>query len=270
MLLFPNCKINLGLSVTGKSDNGFHTLETVMYPVPLNDVLEIIISPSGKFSFEMSGLQIPGNSDDNLVVKAYKLLKEDFNLDAVAIHLLKTIPMGSGLGGGSADGAFAIKLLNSLFNLSLTTKRMQHYAAKLGSDCPFFIENRPVLAKGRGDVFENVEVDLKGYYIKIVKPEVHINTGEAYSLIKPSIPAVPIKEIIGRPIEHWKGILANDFEKPVFQNYPEIMKIKEKLYDAGAVFASMSGSGSAVYGIFKEMTGIAEDFKDCFVWEGIL
>ena len=266
MLLFPNCKINLGLTVTGKLDDGFHTIETVMFPVPLCDILEMIVSPSGMFSFKTSGLQIPGNPDDNLVVKAYKLLTEDFDLKPVEIHLHKAIPLGAGLGGGSSDGAFAIKILNSIFNLNLSIKKMQQYAGRLGSDCPFFIENKPVLAKGKGDVLENIKIDLSGYSFVIVKPGIHINTAQAYTMIKPSKNKMSLKEIIIEPPEKWKGLLTNDFEYPVFGNYPEIKAIKDKLYKLGALYTSMSGSGSAVYGIFREEPDLEDSFKGCFVW----
>ena len=270
MLLFPNCKINLGLAVTGKLDDGFHTIETVMFPVPLYDILEMIVSPSGKFSFTTSGLQIPGNQSDNLVVKAYNLLKEDFGLKPVEIHLHKAIPMGAGLGGGSSDGAFAVKLLNSLFGLKLNNDEMRNYASMLGSDCPFFIENKPVLATGKGDVFEDIEIDLSGLYLVIVKPDIHINTAEAYSMIKPSGKSPDLKSIVSQPVESWKGVLKNDFEQPVFISHPDIRNIKEKLYKKGAIFASMSGSGSAVYGIFRERINLDGVFGELFVWGGTL
>ena len=257
----------MGLSVKGKLPDGFHTIESIMYPVPLNDILEIIISPKGKYSFHTSGLEIPGNPDNNLVVKAYRLLQKDFDLPAVEIHLHKSIPMGAGLGGGSSDGAFTIKLLNSLFNLQLNNVEMRNYASKLGSDCPFFIENRPVLATGKGDVFENIEIDLTGYNFVIVKPGIHIDTAEAYSMIKPAQNKTSLKEIVGEPPEKWKGLLKNDFERPVFQRYPAIKEIKDKLYEMGALYASMSGSGSAVYGIFKERPDAKGRFEGCFVWE---
>ncbi len=268
MLLFPNCKINLGLAVTGKLTDGFHTIETVMYPVPLYDVLEMIISPKGKFSFQTSGLEIPGKPENNLVVKAYKLLTEDFDLKPVEIHLHKAIPMGAGLGGGSSNGAFAIKILNSIFNLNLNKKKMQQYAGRLGSDCPFFIENRPVLAKGKGDIFDKIEIDLPGYSFVIVKPDIHINTAQAYSMIKPAKNKISLKEIIVEPPDKWKGLLTNDFEHPVFENYPEIKAIKDKLYKLGATYTSMSGSGSAVYGIFREEPDLEDNFDGCFAWNG--
>ena len=268
MLLFPNCKVNLGLAVKDKLPDGFHIIETVMYPIHLHDILEIIISPKGKFSFQSSGLQIPGDTGDNLVVKAYNLLKKDFGLKPVEIHLHKAIPMGAGLGGGSADGAFAIKHLNSIFNLNLSNEKMQQYAGRLGSDCPFFIENKPVLATGKGDVFEEIKIDLSKYHIVIVKPDTHVNTAEAYSRIKPSGKSPSLKNIVNQSVESWKGQLKNDFEKTVFNNHPEIGELKDKLYKKGALYASMSGSGSAVYGIFKDSVDLEGVFGEWFVWRG--
>lgn len=267
MLCFPNCKINIGLSVIEKRQDGFHNVETVMYPIGMNDILEIIISPNKKFTFQTSGINISGERKHNLVVKAYEMLKKDFKLEPVEIHLHKTIPPGAGLGGGSADAAYAIKLLNNIFDLKLTVKQKQQYACQLGSDCAFFIENKPVLAYEKGNRFENIQVELSDYCFIIVKPEILINTTEAYSLIKPSIKDTSLKEVIRQPVEKWKNTLINDFEEVIFKRHPEIKKIKDRLYELGAVYASMSGSGSAVYGIFKEQPKINNEFSDCFVWK---
>lgn len=201
----------------------------------------------------------------NLVVKAYKLLDQDFGLGGVKIHLHKSIAMGAGLGGGSADAAFAIKLLNDLFNLKLSSEQMEDYAAKLGSDCAFFIKNEPVFAYGRGEIFENINIDLSNYHMVIIKPDIHISTPEAYSLIKPEIKEISVKEIIQFPIREWKEMLLNDFEEVIFNKHPEIQLIKESLYKSGAIYASMTGSGAAVYGIFEEPIRV-DNFKNHFVW----
>ena len=268
MISFPNSKINLGLSVTEKRPDGFHNLETLMMPTGLCDVLEVIVSPDAKFLFTTSGLKINSEKTQNLVIKAWDMLRDKFQLPPVKIHLHKVVPMGAGLGGGSSDAAFTIKNINSLFNLKLSKKEMQAFALELGSDCPFFIENKAVIARGRGELFEKVKLDLKGFKIVIVKPDFHIDTADAYSQIITSFKATPLKEIIEMPIDIWKGLLTNDFEKPVFEQFPSIKNIKEELYKMGATYTSMSGSGSAVFGLFKDVPDIGSGFPDCFVWTG--
>jgi 4-diphosphocytidyl-2-C-methyl-D-erythritol kinase len=249
MVVFPNCKINLGLHITGKRPDGFHELETVFYPVPLTDILEVVSAT--RLQFQSTGLDIPGNPASNLCLKAYQLLKEDFpQLPPVQMHLHKIIPMGAGLGGGSADGAFALTLMNEKYQLNLTTNQLMAYAAKLGSDCPFFIMNAACYATGRGELLTPINLDLSGYRFVIVHPGIHINTKWAFEQIKPSLPTRSIKEIIQLPIEDWKHYLSNDFEAPIQQNYPTIEAIKLALYKDGALYASMSGSGSAVFGIY--------------------
>lgn len=249
MVLFPHCKINLGLHITGKRPDGFHELETVFYPVPLKDILELVTSTDLQFS--SSGLEIPGNPASNLCLKAYHLLKEDFpQLPPVQMHLHKIIPMGAGLGGGSADGAFTLRLLNNKYALGLTDVELITYALKLGSDCPFFIINQPCYATGRGEHLTSINLDLSSYRFVIVHPGIHINTKWAFEQIQPSLPSKSIKEIIQLPIQDWKYYLSNDFESPIKQNYPAIEAIKLALYKDGAIYASMSGSGSAVYGIY--------------------
>ena len=262
MIAFPNAKINLGLNVLEKRTDGFHNIETIFYPVGLSDVLEIIPAIDGIFSFTSTGLPIPGDIQNNLCLKAYHLLFSIFHLPPVSIHLHKVIPMGAGLGGGSSDGAFTIKLLNDLFLLGLSNDQMLNYARNLGSDCAFFILNKPVFAFDKGDQFETFDLDLTGYRIEIMTPDVYISTAEAYSMMGRNydIPShksggvvsvnSPIKEIIRKPIEEWKYLLINDFELAVFNHFPEIEKVKKKFYADGAIYASMSGSGAAVYGIF--------------------
>ncbi len=259
MISFPNCKINSGLHILSKREDGFHNLATFFYPLPLHDALEII--QAKKTVFTNSGLPVPGNANDNICLKAYQLLKKDFaELPPVKIHLHKTIPMGAGLGGGSADGAFTLKLLNEKFDLGLSTDQLINYALQLGSDCPFFIVNKPSMATGRGEILEPLPIDLSAYKFVIVNPGIHINTGWAFSQITPAFPEKSIAAIITQPVEKWKEELKNDFEEPVFKNHSEIKSIKEELYKQGAVYASMSGSGSTVYGIFKKEIELSFNF----------
>lgn len=257
MILFPNCKINLGLNIIRKRDDGYHDIETIFYPVGLKDALEGIrietttSSSQDGIEFESSGLTIAGNTGDNLCVKAYALLKKDFpGLNAVKLHLHKVIPMGAGLGGGSADGAFTLLLLDKLLNLHLSQEQLLGYALQLGSDCPFFILNTPCFAGGRGELMQPVSPDLSKYRFVIVNPGIHVSTAQAFAQVKPSQPKNSIREIIQRPVEEWKGLLINDFEKPVCDMHPQIATIVNELYANGAVYAAMTGSGSSVFGLF--------------------
>lgn len=261
MLSFPNCKINLGLRILNKREDGFHNLETVFYPVGIRDALEVIPSLSaGSIEFTQTGLTVPGNDADNICIKAYQLLQKDFpQLPGIKMHLHKTIPMGAGLGGGSADGAFALNLLNTKFQLNLSQQQLVDYALQLGSDCPFFILNKPSYATGRGEILEPLALDLSAYKIAIVNPGIHVNTGWAFSrLTAGSRPPgnTILKQIIQQPIQTWKTDLKNDFETPVFNAHPGIREIKETLYSLGAVYAAMSGSGSTVFGIFEEVISL--------------
>lgn len=265
MLTFPNAKINLGLNITEKRPDGYHNLETVFYPIPLEDALEINILNTGneKFRLHQAGRQIEGEAEKNLVVKAYKLLDAQFNLPPIDIHLFKQIPSGAGLGGGSADAAFMLKLLNEKFGLSLSDDALEEYAARLGADCAFFIRNRPTYAEGIGNLFSPITLSLKGYRIWLVKPDIFVSTRDAFAQIKPHRPQVPLKKIIQLPIEQWKEQMVNDFEESVFPQFPAIGEIKEEMYRQGAVYASMSGSGSSVYGLFKADTILPEmDFGE--------
>jgi 4-diphosphocytidyl-2-C-methyl-D-erythritol kinase len=251
VILFPNCKINLGLHILRRRDDGFHDLETVFYPLLLEDALEVITAEENIFSH--SGLEIPGDAAANLCNKAYSLLKADYpQLPPVHMHLHKHIPIGAGLGGGSADGAFALKLLNIKYNLGIPEEKLEVYAASLGSDCPFFIRNRPCFATGRGEIMEPLELDLSAYSFLLVHPGIHVNTGWAFGQLTPGLPAVGLSEVDWKDVRTWKGVLTNDFEGPVFSEYPAIRNIKEKMYRAGAVYATMTGSGSAVVGIFEK------------------
>ncbi|MEP7231929.1 MAG: 4-(cytidine 5'-diphospho)-2-C-methyl-D-erythritol kinase [Ginsengibacter sp.] len=251
MIAFPNCKINLGLNILAKKEDGFHDLETFFFPVNIHDVLELLPSSEKKVQLDSSGI-LTGAPENNICIKAYNLIKKDYpDLPIVKMHLHKSIPMGAGLGGGSSDGVATLQLLNKKFSLHLTEKQLSSYALQLGSDCPFFLISKPCLASGRGETLEPVQFSLSGYKIVIVNPGVHISTGDAFKKITPFIPKKRIKEIITQPIETWKKELTNDFEKSVFEKFPVIHQLKNELYETGAIYAAMSGSGSTVYGIFK-------------------
>ena len=259
VIAFPNCKINLGLNILRKREDGFHDLETVFYPLPLHDIVEIIHSPGGTgIQFSKSGLEINGYNDHNLCIKAYSLLMKKFpQVAPVQLHLHKTIPAGAGLGGGSADAAFTLKLLNEMCGLQLSKEELLDLAAQLGSDCPFFIMNKPCFSQGRGELLEEIPLDLSAFKFILVNPGIHIDTGAMFQKIKPVLPKISLKEIIKQPVESWKNEsdsyqMKNDFEEIVFELHPEIGAIKEELYKAGAVYASLSGSGSTVYGIFPK------------------
>lgn len=269
MIVYPHSKINLGLHVIRKRDDGFHELETVLYPLDLCDALEIIPAPDGKTEFTSTGVPIPGETNDNLCVKAWMLLHSDHYLPHVKIHLHKKIPVGAGLGGGSSDAAFSLKVFNDLFNLKLSDEKLQLYAQKLGSDCSFFLGNSPAFATGKGEILTPYPFLLKGYSLVLVKPDVHVSTADAYAGITPKQPENPLKEILSLPPEKWKDLLINDFEETIFRKSPEPAEIKFHLYDMGAVYACMSGSGSSVFGIFrgKPPENTKERFAQSFVWQ---
>jgi 4-diphosphocytidyl-2-C-methyl-D-erythritol kinase len=260
MLAFANAKINLGLHVTEKRADGYHNLETVFYPVKLYDVLEL--TDANVTSFVLGGATVPGNPADNICLKAYHLLAKDFNLPAQQISLLKNIPVGAGLGGGSSDAAFLIKLLNDKFKLGISLDRMEDYARQLGADCAFFIQNKPVYAVGKGDEFSEITIDLPDYCLVLVKPDIHVSTADAYAGIKPSIPSRSLKDLIHLPVKDWALHLKNDFENTVFLKYPQIERVKKQLYASGAVYAAMSGSGSAVFAIFEQQVKLPDLEKE--------
>ncbi len=260
MISFPNAKINLGLQITGKLPNGYHSINTCFYPIPLYDVLEAV--PAKKTKFEASGIKIPGNGEDNLVLKAYKLLKKDYQLPELHIHLLKNIPMGAGLGGGSSDAAFMLKMLSSEFQLFLDDVILEDYAAKLGSDCPFFISNTPALGSGTGTDLSPISLDLSGLYITLINPGIHVSTQSAYAGVKPQKAAYDLEDtLLSKDFNQWKKNLTNDFEESVFSQHPSLGKIKQSLYETGAVYAAMSGSGSTLFGIFTEPPTLDEKIK---------
>lgn len=254
MLAFPNSKINIGLHITGRRADGYHNLETVFYPIAIKDALEIIVSEQQEkdILFTSSGLLVPGNDENNLCVRAYRLLKQDFPaIPSIRMHLHKTIPMGAGLGGGSADAACALDVINNKFNLQLSTGDLVSYASRLGSDCAFFIINRPCYGTGRGELLQQINLDLSAYRFVIVHPGIHVNTAEAFKQIRPGLENNHLEQKVLSPVNEWRTQISNDFENVVFYSYPEIARIKTMLYQAGALYASMSGSGSAVYGIFE-------------------
>lgn len=273
MITFPCAKINLGLNIVSKRPDGYHNLETVFYPIPLTDALEIKYMDE-KFPSEspcdlkITGNDIDCNEEDNLVIKAYQLLAADFQLPRVHAHLVKRIPTQAGLGGGSSDAAYMIRLLDERFRLNIGIPEMERYAAKLGADCAFFITADPSYAEGIGDVLMPADVPgagLGGYYLAVVKPSVAVSTRDAYAAIVPKTPAKCCRDIVRQPIETWKDELVNDFEAPIFAMHPELAAIKQSLYDAGAVYAAMSGSGSALFGIFREqLTGLEKEYEGMF------
>ncbi len=279
MITFPCAKINLGLNVIAAREDGYHDIETVFYPIPITDALEIKYMDEHFPSEYNCDLKITGNAVDcdeqhNLVVKAYDLLAANYELPRIHAHLVKRIPMQAGLGGGSADGAFMIRLLDERFRLNIGIAEMERYAAQLGSDCPFFITAEPSFATGRGELLEPADGpkgNLDGYYIAVVKPDVAVSTAMAYKQIKCHKPAKCCRDVVRQPIDTWKDDLSNDFEEPVFKAHPRLASIKQQLYDLGAVYAQMSGSGSALFGIFrKEPTNIDEIFSDCFTFTSVL
>lgn len=270
MIEFPNAKINLGLNIIEKRSDGFHNIETVFYPIQLCDGLEINTNNISETKLNVYGIRIDGNTSDNILLKAYSLLANDYNLPPIEIFLQKNIPFGAGLGGGSSDAAFLLKMLNQNFNLQLSTEDICNYASKLGADCAFFIHNKPVFASGKGDVFENINISLKGLYLVLIKPNIGVSTQQAYANCLPTKPQLALKEIIKLPISEWKNALNNDFEYSVFPQYSEIKEIKDKLYESGAIYASMSGSGSSVYGIFHQKPNLPINLSNNFKWEGIL
>ena len=273
MLVFSNCKINIGLHVTEKRADGYHNIETIFYPVNWCDILEIVPSTSitGKgIYFESSGNIIPGNPSENLCLKAIELLRKDFDIPGLEIYLHKLLPMGAGLGGGSSNGAFTIRLLNKLFNLNLDKTAEKHYASQLGSDCSFFIENTPCFAQGKGEILAPISLNLNQYYILLVKPNIHVSTAEAYAAIKPKKADYSLKELSITTINEWKQFVVNDFEPVVLEKYPLIEALKSTMYQNGAVYASMSGSGASVYGIFNTQPSLHLFANKGTVWAGKL
>lgn len=268
MIDFPNAKINLGLQITEKRTDGYHNIISLFCPIAYTDVLEVL--PSDTMNFTQSGAAIPPDGKDNLCLRAYQLLKKDFDIAPVAIYLHKLLPVGAGLGGGSSDAAFTLKMLNKIFQLDLTEEKLEDYAKQLGSDCAFFIQNRPRLAVEKGDKFEEINIDLKAYHLILVFPAIHISSAEAYTGVKPQKALYNIKEIISQPVSDWKTLLYNDFESSIFPKYPELAHIKAQLYKKGAIYAAMTGSGSAIFGLFEQVMDIKtlELPQHYWTWQG--
>ncbi|MFV0345752.1 MAG: 4-(cytidine 5'-diphospho)-2-C-methyl-D-erythritol kinase [Bacteroidales bacterium] len=269
MIIHSKAKINLGLQVIRKRTDGFHELRTVFYPINLCDTIEI--KPSSSFSYKDIGLRIDCRVENNLIYKAYNILSEKYTFpQSVSVTMDKLIPFGAGLGGGSSNASSILQALNEMFELRLSKQQLYEYASQLGSDCPFFILSKACIATGRGELLTPIDFSLSGYYLTIVKSEDTVSTAEAYGGIRPAPRNTSLTDIIKLPIEQWKGVLKNDFEEHIFQAKPRIAEVKDKLYELGAIYASMSGSGAAVYGIFKTMQGnIRDEFpKSYFVWSG--
>lgn len=267
MLTFANAKINLGLFLTEKRADGYHNLQTVFYPIKINDVVELV--DAEETSMLVKGIDIPGGATDNICLKAFKTLQNDFNLPHQQIVLLKNIPVGAGLGGGSSDAAFLVKLVNQKFELNLSNEQMKAYVRPLGADCAFFIKNKSTYAFAKGDEFEELSLDLSAYYLVLVKPPVHVSTAEAYSKVNVKQPSSSLKDLIHLPLQDWQAHIFNDFEPSVFAKYPQIDEIKTKLYQAGATFALMSGSGSSVFAIFEKEVRLPELEEDNLVFYGV-
>jgi 4-diphosphocytidyl-2-C-methyl-D-erythritol kinase len=268
MVAFPPGKINLGLHVLSRRSDGYHNLSTCFYPVPATDVLEIVASD--QLNFEQTGISIPGDAADNLCVRAYELMAKQQGLPPVHIHLHKVIPTGAGLGGGSSDAAYTLRLLNARCSLNLADELLMEYAAQLGSDCAFFCQDKPMMGSGRGEVLSPAAVSLKGYFLVLIKPPVHVSTAEAYAGITPREPVVDLSAALNAPITRWRDLLTNDFEPSVFSRYPVIGEIKKRCYAAGAVYASMSGSGASVFAIFDRQISLADEFTYAWYWSGWL
>lgn len=270
MILFSNAKINIGLNITEKRSDGFHNIETVFYPIPLCDIIEFVESDTGKPEFINTGIDIGASEENNLILRSLNLIRQNYDIPNLKIHLHKQIPVGAGLGGGSSNAAFFLKGLNKKFSLNLSDNELENLSVQLGSDCAFFVKNKPVFASGRGEIFSQIEVDLKGYTFVLVKPNVFVSTKEAYSGIKTFPEGKNLKPFIEYPITEWRNKIINDFEEPVFLKHPEIKRIKNILYDSGAIYASMSGSGSSVYGIFKEKVNFCKKNKNNFCFMSLL
>lgn len=264
MVTFPNIKVNIGLNIVEKRQDGFHNIESVFHPVPFSDVLEII--PAKETRFVSTGIAIPGALEHNLCFQAYELLKRDFQLPPVQIHLHKVVPIGAGLGGGSSDAAFTLKTLNNLFELGITSAQLETYAQKLGSDCAFFIDNKAKYCYHKGDEFKNLELDLSTYFFVIIYPNIHISTPEAYAGIRPKKSDYNLMNIPSLPITEWKNYIRNDFEDTIFIKYPLLEQIKTDLYNRGAIYASMSGSGSSLFGIFDSPIDLSSLTNKYLVW----
>lgn len=270
MITFPNAKINIGLKICSKLDNGYHQIETIFYPINFCDILEIKLNNKNESRMYITGLKIDAPKENNLVYKAFQILKQKFNLPEIDIFLHKNIPSGAGLGGGSSNAAFMLKLLNDYFKLNISNKELKVFARKLGADCAFFIDNKPVFAYNLGDEFKAISELKEKLYLLLISPDIHINTAYAYSLVKPGQSSYDLKKQYSNSINNWKNKICNDFEKPIFKLHKKIKIIKEELYRNGAIYASMTGSGSTVYGIFDKKQELDLYKPMNCIWHGTL
>lgn len=272
MITFPRAKINFGLRITGRRQDGYHDIESLFYPVNFYDALEFVIGDKKmeKDNLEISGLTVPGRTEDNLVLKVLRLLREEHDIPFLRLHLHKVIPSGAGLGGGSSDAASLLKCLNRYFNLSITDDELSTLAGKIGSDSPFFINGVPSVVTGRGEIIRQVKPCLEGFYIVLLNPRINISTREAYMNCHPVKPRIPLMSIVKRSPDSWKKSIRNDFEDFVFRLYPEVGKLKKDLYKSGAFYSSMTGSGSSVYGIFRGRPSIPPALIRYLIYEGVL
>lgn len=273
MICFPNAKVNLGLNIVSKRDDGYHNIETIFYPIGLKDALEVIPSnKSRQYRLFQTGLDVGGNTENNLVIKALSMLREHKHIPSIDIHLFKTIPCGAGLGGGSSDASFMLQLLNNAFSLGYNDDELKQFAVKLGADCAFFLTNKPAFASGIGDQLEKIELSLQNYYFVLVKPNIFVSTQEAFKHVEAQQPKLSLKEIIKRPMQEWRELMHNDFELSIFKKHPEIEKIKQTLYEEGALYSSMSGSGTSVYAFFEKQpqTSLSKIFPNNFVWKNYI
>jgi 4-diphosphocytidyl-2-C-methyl-D-erythritol kinase len=268
MILYPPAKINLGLNILRKREDAFHDIDTCMVEIPFTDILEVTKADS--FEFLQTGISISGTGGTNLCEKAYQLLRKEYEIGPVRIHLRKQIPVGAGLGGGSADATYTLLALNQLFQLQLSIQKLKELSSELGSDCPFFVEGLPQIAKGRGEVLSTIELDLSNFYLVLLNPGIHVGTKEAYEGVSANDAVISVHELIHKPIQHWRDALKNDFEKSVFQLFPEIKTLKDSLYDSGAVYAAMSGSGSSVYGLFLDESAAQNFTSKHLIYKGRL
>ena len=269
MISFPNCKINIGLNIVGKRSDGYHNIETVFYPLTLCDALEVLHADVNRSGDELSieGMQLEGDPEQNLCMKALRLMQKEITVPSLKMVLMKKIPVGAGLGGGSSDAAFTLKMINTFIGAHLSDERLVKMASVLGSDCAFFIVNKPVFANGKGDLMSPVSLRLEGSTIVIVKPSIFVSTAHAYSGTTPAEPARSLRELIQLPVTEWRDVIKNDFEDSIFSRHPEIAAIKKRMYEMGALYASMSGSGSSVFGIFNGPVNAQADYPGCFYHE---
>jgi 4-diphosphocytidyl-2-C-methyl-D-erythritol kinase len=272
MIVFPKAKINLGLHITEKRPDGFHNIETIFYPIGLCDAIEFVVPVKHLQDdiLNVSGIETGSPTEDNLIIKTLKQLREKYNFPFLKIHLHKVIPIGAGLGGGSSDAATFLKIINNCFSLSIDRSELQNIALSLGSDCPFFIDGTPSVAVGRGEILEPVRPVLSGFYMMLLNPGVGINTREAYQNCVPEYPSISLIKLIRHPVAEWKGLITNDFEEFAFKKHPLIATIKNELYNNGALFSLMSGSGSSVYGIFPVKPVLSDYIRKYVIWEGVL